>query len=183
MDGQVGKILLILDLDETLIHATKTKLASTGHDFVYADYFVYKRPGFDDLLNSIKEDFKIGVWSSASDDYVNEITSHIFPDNFTLEFIWGRSRCTFKRDVVFDTYSFAKPLKKLKKKGYELERILIIDDTAEKVKDNFGNAIYIKEFTGTPDDELKKLSIYLQKLKSVSNVREIEKRGWHLKEE
>lgn len=57
---------------------------------------------------------------------------------------------------------------------------MIIDDSAEQVKENFGNAIYIKEFTGTPDSELNKLSTYLQKLKSADNVRGIEKRGWHL---
>jgi len=176
---QEDKILLILDLDETLIHASETKLASVEHDFVYADYFVYKRPGLDEFLNSVKDDFRIAVWSSASDDYVTSIVSHIFQDSIKLEFIWGRSKCTFKRDLELDTYFFAKPLKKLKRKGYDLERILIIDDTAEKVKDNFGNAIYIKEFTGTPDNDLTKLSIYLHKLKSSSNIRGVEKRGWH----
>ena len=182
MDGQYDKILLILDLDETLIHASESKLASINHDFVYAHYFVYKRQGLDDFFHSIKDDFKVGVWSSASDDYVNGIAAQIFPGNFKLDFIWGRSRCTFKRNLELDTYFFAKPLKKLKRKGYALERILIIDDTAEKVKDNFGNAIYIKEFTGTPDNELKKLSVYLQTLKATGNVRLIEKRRWHLDE-
>jgi TFIIF-interacting CTD phosphatase-like protein len=179
---QEDKILLILDLDETLIHASETRLTSVEHDFVYAGYFVYKRPGLDEFLDSIKDAFRIAVWSSASDDYVISIASNIFKDSIEPEFIWGRSKCTFKRDLELDTYYFAKQLKKLKRKGYELERILIIDDTAEKVKDNFGNAIYIKEFTGTPDNELNKLSIYLQKLKSTNNVRIIEKRGWHLKE-
>ena len=181
MDSKYDKILLILDLDETLIHASEAKLASVEYDFVYAEYFVYKRPGLDEFLNSIKEDFIIAVWSSASDDYVTSIASNIFKDSIEPEFIWGRSKCTFKRDIELDTYYFAKHLEKLKRKGYELERILIIDDSSEKVKDNFGNAIYIKEFTGTPDSELNKLSTYLQELKSASNVRGIEKRGWHLK--
>ena len=176
-----NKILLVLDLDETLIHSSEFELTSYKHDFVYSGFFVYKRPGLDEFLNLVKRDFKIGVWSSASDDYVSEIVKHIFPETFNLEFVWGRSRCTLKRDLELDTWFFSKPLKKLKGKGFQLERILIIDDSAEKVKDNFGNAIYIKEFSGSPDNELSKLSQYLQQLKEIGNVRVIEKRGWHSK--
>lgn len=84
---QEDKILLILDLDETLIHASEAKLASVDHDFVYAEYFVYKRPGLDEFLNSIKEEFRIAVWSSASDDYVTGIASNIFKDSIKPEFI------------------------------------------------------------------------------------------------
>lgn len=173
-----SKILLVLDLDETLIHASATEIESVEHDFICGDFFVYKRPGLEDFLHSIKNDFKISIWSSASDDYVTNIVSNIFPGDFPLEFIWGRSRCTLKRDYELGTYFFSKQLKKLKRKGYELEKILIIDDSAEKVKDNFGNAIYITEFKGIPDNELEALSIYLQIIKSSQNVRIIEKRGW-----
>lgn len=177
---QGNKILLILDLDETLIYSSDTELASLKHDFVCGSFFVYKRPGLKDFLLSVKDDFKLAVWSSASDDYVESIASNIFPENLNLEFIWGRSRCTIKRDMDRDAYFFTKPLKKLKRKGYDIERILIIDDSPEKAKENFGNIIYITEFKGIPDNELNKLSSYLQKLKSIANVRVIEKRGWHL---
>jgi len=164
-----------------LIYASEAELASLKYDFVFSDFFVYKRPGLSDFLYSIKEDFKIGVWSSASDDYVLNIVSNIFPEEIKLEFIWGRSKCTIKRDRDRDIYFFTKPLKKLKRKGFDLDRILIIDDTPQKAKDNFGNVIYISEFKGIPDNELEKLSVYLQKLKTIANVRLIEKRGWHSK--
>ena len=38
-----GKILVVLDLDETLIHATKNELDRKA-DFQVFDYHVYKRP-------------------------------------------------------------------------------------------------------------------------------------------
>jgi carboxy-terminal domain RNA polymerase II polypeptide A small phosphatase len=41
--NETDKKLLILDLDETLIHATSKKL-SREPDFIVFDYFVYKRP-------------------------------------------------------------------------------------------------------------------------------------------
>ena len=44
---------------------------------------------------------------------------------------------------------------------------------------NYGNAIYIKEFTGDVNDcELQHLYNYLLTFKTVENVRIIEKRGW-----
>ena len=62
-----NKILLILDLDETLIHATTTKL---GDDFAFKLYqhYVYKRPGLDAFIAACAEKFDLAVWSSASDD-------------------------------------------------------------------------------------------------------------------
>ena len=65
--------LLILDVDETLIHATD-KLLEHSADFKVYDYHVYKRPFLQEFLEAIKEDFLIAVWSSASDEYVQELS-------------------------------------------------------------------------------------------------------------
>ena len=63
------KILVVLDLDETLIHATKNELGRKA-DFQIFDYHVYKRPYLNEFLTEINEHFLLAVWSSASDDYV-----------------------------------------------------------------------------------------------------------------
>jgi hypothetical protein len=127
----------------------------------------------------ISKYYAIGIWSSADDIYVTEIVNKIKPNNVKLEIIWGRSRCSLKRDYILDNYYFEKRLGKLKKKGFRLEQILIVDDTPGKLRNNYGNAIYIKEFSGdTNDEELKYLYDYLLTLKKVNNVRAIEKRDW-----
>ena len=60
-----------------------------------------------------------------------------------------------------------------------MKRTLIVDDTPEKVRQNYGNAIYIKPYVGAPDDrELASLADYLLTLKDAENVRGIEKRNW-----
>jgi TFIIF-interacting CTD phosphatase-like protein len=41
--------LLILDLDETLIHASETPLDYRS-DFLVYDYYIYKRPNLDRFL-------------------------------------------------------------------------------------------------------------------------------------
>ena len=177
MDEKSDK-LLILDLDETLIHATEKELAFSA-DFQFDKYFVHKRPHLDQFLIDISKHFTIGIWSSADDIYVAEIVKNIKPDNVDFEIIWGRSRCSLKRDYDLDNYYFEKRLDKLKKKGFKLEQIIIVDDSPEKSRNNYGNAVYINEFSGNEtDEELKYLHDYLLTLKKVDNIRTIEKRGW-----
>ena len=173
-----NKILLVLDLDETLIHATERKL-EIDFDFQYADYFIYRRPHLEWFLESMNADFKLAVWSSADDKYVEEIVERIKPPSIKFEFVWGRTRCTTKRDYELDEYVHEKRLKKVKKQGFSIEQILMVDDSPEKTKDNYGNAIYVTAFEGKQNDtELKTLAEYLNAIKSTSNVRSFEKRGW-----
>lgn len=174
-------ILLILDLDETLIHATENKL-TIPHDFKYADYFVYKRPFLNEFLNLVNQYFKLAIWSSADDTYVNDIVETICPKHINFEFVWTRSRCTIRRNYNLDRYVPEKRLKKIKKLGFTLEKALIVDDSPEKTRDNFGNTIYINPFEGNQqDNELEKLNSFLLTIKDSINVRTLEKRGWREK--
>ncbi len=178
------KILLILDLDETLIHATHIE-QDMAVDFMLEDYLVYKRPFVDEFFTSLQDDFLFAVWSSATNGYVNKIVKQIIPHFIALEFVWSRERCTLRRDVLMeyghdpDYYEYTKPLSKVKAKGYDLQKILIVDDTPFKCFANYGNAIYPKTFEGDKnDDELLYLAKYLKTLKDKNNVRNIEKRYW-----
>jgi len=176
-----SKILLILDLDETLIYATKNKL-EINEDKKFDKYYIYKRPLLEYFLSEISKHFNIAIWSSADDNYVTEIVDLIKPADINFEFIWGRSKCSLRRDTNFDEFVFEKRLQKLKKKGFKLEQILIVDDTPKKSSYNYGNAIFIQEFLGNNnDEELKYLFDYLLNLKFVENVRTIEKRNWRTK--
>jgi RNA polymerase II subunit A small phosphatase-like protein len=184
-----SKILLILDLDETLIHATATKL---GDDFAFQlyHYYVYKRPGLEAFLATCAAKFDLAVWSSASDDYVKQVVAQVFPPEIKPVFVWGRSRCTplvlpqideygyYNLDGA-SHYEYAKLLKKVRRLGYDINRVLIVDDTPEKVRNCYGNAIYPTPFLGSPDDrELLILGRYLHTLHDTENVRSIEKRQW-----
>ncbi|MBX7226920.1 MAG: HAD family hydrolase [Chitinophagales bacterium] len=186
----VNKRLLILDLDETLIHATTLKNRE-DYDFCIFDYYVYKRPYLNTFLKEVNIFYHLAIWSSASDDYVHEIVQKIFPSEVNLQFVWGRSRCTPKRISEIDEddryyfhdsfshHFYTKQLKKIKRMGFQLEHVLIVDDSPEKVANAYGNAIYIKEFIGDSDDrELLALLKYLVKIHQETNFRKIEKRNW-----
>ena len=74
---------------------------------------------------------------------------------------------------------YIKNLSKLKRKGFRLEHIIMVDDTPKKLEKNYGNLVRITEWLGNiRDKELLKLIKYLTDLKEAENVRTIEKRWW-----
>jgi RNA polymerase II subunit A small phosphatase-like protein len=182
-----NRILLILDLDETLIHARETPLERPP-DFVVYGYHVYRRPHLDHFLAQALSHFDVAIWSSASDDYVRAVVDSIFPDPSLLQFVWGRSRATLRRVYQdesgymidpWDHNHYLKPLTKVRRAGWNIERVLIVDDTPEKCLRNYGNAIYPRPYEGAIDDEeLMLLESYLLSIKDHENVRRFEKRRW-----
>lgn len=179
-ESEFGKseMLVVLDLDETLVHVTENALVGIAPKFQWDNYFVYTRPGLETFLVSLCAQYQVGIWSSAGDEYVAGIVEAIRPSNVTFDFVWGRSKCTACRDFDLDCYYWEKRLDKLKKRA-RLEKIVIVDDSPEKSRNNYGNAIYITPFAGAPeDDELTPLLNYLVSLKDIENVRRLEKRNW-----
>ncbi len=130
--------------------------------------------------------YSLAVWSAGADIYVDRIVKNIFTDKIPLEFVWARSKCNFaghplnKNKNVNDSSLYTKDLSVLKKHGYSMERILIVD--ARVCIKNLANAIFPKPFYGDrTDDELRILSIYLKQLKDEIDVTRIDKGKWKSK--
>ena len=170
--------LLILDIDETLVFATRKPLDREA-DFKTELYHVYKRPYLDEFLEFCRIHFEVGIWTTGGDEYAEDVQKSLFSDGYPLSFTWSSERCTRKFDqVMFHPY-YIKDLKKLKKKGYRLEEIIMVDNTPRKLEKNYGNLVAIKDWEGDPEDrELLRLINYLTYLKDVENVRAVEKRFW-----
>lgn len=178
MLDSADKSLLILDLDETLIHAVDAPL-EIQHDFKAGPYFVYKRPHLDQFIALVSSHFQLAVWSSSTPDYVAVIVDRLFSQDFELQFQWGRDRCVQRYHPEWQSSYWVKDLKKVKRAGYDLDRVLIVDDTPRKLERNYGNAVYVRSFEGDQsDNELQQLAPYLMSLADCPNVRTIEKRGW-----
>jgi TFIIF-interacting CTD phosphatase-like protein len=172
------KKLLILDIDETLIYATEEPLDRKA-EFKVAQWYVYCRPYLSEFLQFCFDNFKVAIWTSADPNYAEAIVANTMLTIGTPEFVWARDRCTQGYSVEMREHYWIKDLKKVKRKGYSLEHVLIIDDSREKTERNYGNHISISEFIGNNNDnELKLLTDYLSTLINVDNVRKIEKRGW-----
>ncbi len=173
--------LLVLDIDETLIHSTLERL-DREPDFIVDPYFVYKRPGVDHFLESCLDWFEVGIWTSATRYYAEEIIKNLIGDISRISFLWCRERCTRRFDYSTREEYYLKDIKKLKRRGYNIEKIIIIEDSRQAVQRNYGNAIIVQEYRGEAnDDELVKLLLYLEKLGTAENVRTIEKRYWRYK--
>lgn len=170
--------LLVLDLDETLIYASEARL-ERDPDFMVEPYSVYVRPHLEGFLEVCFNAFEVGVWTSSSADYAKDVVRHIFPESEQLAFLWARDRCVLRYDEDTGERTFAKPLKKLRRRGYNLGRVVVVDDSPEKFRDAYGNLVMVRPFTGDPDDtELQRLSQYLPGLARLENVRKLEKRNW-----
>ena len=170
--------LLILDLDETLIHAREEPLAHAA-DFLFDRYHVYARPYLRQFLERVADVFRIAIWTSAGAQYAAAVVSRIIPEGIAPEFVWSRERCTLRYDHESGEHYFRKDLSKVKRRGYSLAGVLVVDDTPRKLEASYGNLVPIVPFAGSPDDDLlPNLGAYLVSLRHIEDVRPIEKRYW-----
>lgn len=174
-----GRPLLVLDIDETLISSQERELDYPA-SYRLGKFFVYLRPHLKSFLTDVAVNFDTSYWSSGSPDYVHTLTGW-FTDLAAVEplFVWDSTRCTPRRDFTHQEWYHLKDLKKLKRKGFQLSRVLIVEDEPRKVGRNYGNAIYVKPYNGEREDvELPLLAAYLAQIKNTSDFRTIEKRSW-----
>jgi len=194
------KGLLLLDLDETLIHSEefpRTQPSEKDFDFRIGFkgedywYMTKKRPFLDEFIKFSFENFDVGVWTASTDDYATIVLENIGIDKNLLKCFYTRENCGMRLDYETNSYYGVKNLQKLKKRAWskpyttkvsqmrELDRILIVEDIAETAVNNRSNLILIKPFYfDNNDTELLKLISYLQKIKDEPNYRTIDKRNW-----
>jgi carboxy-terminal domain RNA polymerase II polypeptide A small phosphatase len=143
--------LVIFDLDETLVHATESAL-SRPSDFRCAAYFVYVRPHLSEMLASVANTFDLAVWSSSSRSYVNQVVAQVIPSSLSLKFAWSIDQCVQRVDPPSGGYVYIKDLRKVQRFGYPVERITIVDDSAEKVARQPRNHLKVSPFEGDAND-------------------------------
>jgi len=175
--------LLVLDLDETLIHSPERPLA-IAPDFHVGRYPIHRRPGVESFLAFCLDEFAhVGVWTASTLSYALPVLSQLV-DVPRLAFVWGRERCTYRIDLETRDGEWLKDIRKLRKRGFAKRSIIVVDDTPAKLARSYGNLVTVRPFLGDPaDDELAALTGYLRWLGTVENVRAIEKRGWRKRHE
>ena len=174
----MNRPLLILDLDETLVWAADDPAPSV-FDFKAFKYFVTKRPHLNTFLDRAFEWFEVAVWTSSDDLYASRIVNQVFADVAQLQFVWTRVKCTQRYDEETRELYFLKDLKKVKRKGFDLCRVLILDDSPEKAHRHYGNYIGVRSFEGQSNDqELLDILPFLDWLKDRPDFRRVEKRNW-----
>lgn len=179
------RILVVLDLDETLIHCSPFDFKDDC-DFSIDENRCQKRKGLEEFIRDLSYSFDLAIWSSAPDDYVEKVSKAIKPKEVDFKFVWGRSKCTLDKEFVsrdpehLHDENFIKDLSLIAElQDYAIEKILIVDDSPQKARLHLNNLICVNRFTGgRKDNELAELKKYLMTLKDIKDVRYKNHTSW-----
>lgn len=145
-------MLLILDIDETLVH---TVFYKTGMKII-------KRPYLNTFIRMLKgnPNIHVGIWSAGRKHYVHNVVRYIFPPDMPLEFILTREDLDFDGKKPISKVMYLYP--HLRKIG--IEHTLIIDDKEGVTGFNDLNHLQLCPFEGEEDDDsLLQLAYHLAK--------------------
>ena len=149
------KKLLILDLDETLIHSTYIDLKLNQKPHKYKFFYIYQRPFLEEFMESVSLHFDLAIWSASKADYVKEIIKKTALSNYKFQFVYTRAKCK-QIYLKGGTIRYLKKLE-LTPDCESYQKIVFLDDYPEMVNP-IEKCILVKEFRGSEfDDELLKV--------------------------
>jgi len=153
---------LFFDLDETLISAiSREEFIPEKHDKLFnifdmkdmdGYYYVFSRPGLQELLDYAFKNFNVSIWTAASKDYALFIIEKIIlckPER-KLDYIFFSYHCDVAKNIkkgikdlsiLWDIYNL---------ENYNKNNSIIVDDNPDVHKT--GYCIPIKEFVATSDN-------------------------------
>ena len=183
------KKLLILDLDETLIHSDldfSLKEKSVNCDTIlYFDTEEEKhvplpliiRPGLYDFLDYASENFELIVFTASDQGYADPIIDYIEKDKKYFKMRLYRNNCIFIEPGLY--------IKDLRifKSWKKMEDIIILDNSLFSFANQLNNGILITSFFDDKDDTfLSNIKDYLEYIKNEKDVREINKESFRFEE-
>jgi TFIIF-interacting CTD phosphatase-like protein len=123
------KTLLVLDLDESLLHSIKDDeegYGSTKMEYIdMGKYFrVHFRPYYRVLLQFLFKHYDVAIWSAGTEQYVDFIVKRL--EKVTrkkFKFVWSVDMC----EKSLKKYRVTKALELLK----EYPNVIIVDDNPE----------------------------------------------------
>lgn len=167
--------LLVLDLDETLLHSREETLGRPA-DLRVFDYYTYARPHLPLFLAGAAERYELAVWTASTRDYAQQVIAGLFPAGLELAVVFSRKRCTPRRDHELGEEYYLKGLKKVRRRGYDLARVVMLDDTPRALARHRGNLLPVRAYYGEPDDdELPRTLDRLVRLLEFDNFRRVDK--------
>ena len=169
-----NKKILILDLDETLIHSSFQPLQINNKiikpdihfkiffNFKYHDIFVYKRPFLNKFLKEMNKIFNIYVFTASIKKYAKPLLNILDKHNYIIKKFYRESCCL----------SEGKFIKDLRLLNLNLNDVIILDNNPISYKFNKKNGIPIKSWHfDKNDNELLKIIPFLNYLSTVDDVR------------
>ncbi|CAL4895081.1 unnamed protein product [Urochloa decumbens] len=169
-------IVLVLDLDETLIHSKLQPCDDFDFTlqvfFNMEDHTVYvrQRPHLEMFLHRVAQMFEVVVFTASESVYAEPLLDKLDPDRKLISHRFYRESCTFSNG------SYTKDLTIF---GVDLAKIVIVDNTPQLQVDN---GIPIKSWFDDPSDvELMELLPFLATLVDAKDVRPIVSKNFNKK--
>lgn len=154
---------IVLDLDQTLISAEPIDAETTAENFVKyltkahlfkftvfdMHYIIFERPGLQNFLDYLFQNFNVSVWTAATKDYALFIAEKIIINGHperNLDCILFNEQCNYSQFLG----GGMKNLKLLSKvyglTKYRMDNTIIIDDLPAVCSSQPDNSILIRPF-------------------------------------
>jgi len=161
---------LVLDLDETLIHASVTPISRPDHIVRLSDgtrFYVLKRPYLDEFLAQMSKLYELVILTAGEGEYATAVINQVDTGRH-ISYVLHRSHCTLPNS--------RKIIKDLSLLGRDLKDIVFIDNLEENFAKQRDNGLKILDFySNKADEELKKFISFLEHVSQLDDVRPIRK--------
>jgi Dullard-like phosphatase family protein len=167
---------LILDMDETLIHAKPKIKGNEDFDFDFEItlhdeegelvFMVKMRPGLVECLERLATFYEVVVFTAAERTYATKIIKHFDPNGDYIKRILSREHC-----IHVDNY-YVKDLRIISDR--KMEDLCIVDNSIVAFAFNLDNGVPINDFRGDEpmDEELIYMTSYLEDIYHYDDIRE-----------
>lgn len=179
-----NKKILLLDLDETLLHADfqnyffehDAVITFTSNSIQYS-VGIMVRPGAFDFLNILSEQFEIYAFTASSRPYAEAVVNFFDPEGKIFKRIFTRNNCLnlFNRIYIKDLSTI-----------FDIDdigRVVLVDNSFYSFMNNISNGVLINSFYGDKSDlELYSVMNYLIGFVSkAEDVREVNEQFFNFK--
>ena len=107
----------------------------------YISNYLCVRPGVREFLLKLSEFYEIIIWTASYEDYTNPILDYLGVKANVKKVLY-RGNCTIEKNAVY---------KDLNALNRNLEKTIIVDNTAACFAKHPRNGILIADFIGKPD--------------------------------
>jgi Dullard-like phosphatase family protein len=164
-------LTVVLDLDETLVHAIELEPGIDYSSFRFNTivtnidkqrYGVYVRPMINEFLAYCADHFELILFTAATRQYAQLVMDAIDPHGL-IKYRFYRESCLESNGIL------TKPIQNL---GRQMDRIVLVDNSEWCMLSCPDNGVLVPDFTGDPlDDDLNKLAGFLSHLHGLKDVR------------
>jgi len=140
--------LLVLDMDETLVHSSGSKMDKydmlvMAGDNLEHEVYVKKRPFVDDFLRACSKFALIFVFTASNQNYADPVLNAL-DKNLVVKKRFYKPDC-----IRYDGRRYDKPLSKV---GHPIENTILVDNSPDSWRSNPHNAVRVSSWFDNPYD-------------------------------